>query len=102
MPLSNCKRSLRKSHTTSPKELREINWREPETFTFDEYLADFRTDFHDIHGDAVFAKCLNPTRYRIFKHWLGGCWRPVQAAPIIRAGGTKAGPVSLVSGQHSR
>lgn len=45
-------------------ELREVNWRDPETFTFDDYLADFRTDFHDIRGDLAFAKCLDPKSYR--------------------------------------
>jgi RES domain-containing protein len=45
-------------------ELREIDWRKPETFTFDDYLADFRADFHDIRDDAAFAKCLDPRSYR--------------------------------------
>jgi len=45
------------------QELREINWREPETFTFDDYLADFRSDFHDIRGDADYAECLDPNSY---------------------------------------
>ncbi|MGA9133517.1 MAG: RES family NAD+ phosphorylase [Candidatus Sulfotelmatobacter sp.] len=44
-------------------ELREINWREPETFTFDDYLADFRSDFHDIRGDADHGECLDPNSY---------------------------------------
>lgn len=34
------------------EELHEIDWREPETFTFDDYLADFRADFHDLRGKA--------------------------------------------------
>lgn len=46
------------------QELQEINWREDETFTFDDYLADFRADFHDIRGDAAYAKCLDPKSYR--------------------------------------
>ena len=46
------------------RELQEINWREPESFTFDDYLADFRADFHDIHGDASHADCLDPNSYR--------------------------------------
>lgn len=45
------------------RELLEINWTEPETFTFDDYLADFRAEFHDIRGDAVYADCLSPTSY---------------------------------------
>jgi len=45
------------------QELREINWRELETFTFYDYLADFRSDFHDIRGDADYAECLDPNSY---------------------------------------
>jgi RES domain-containing protein len=45
------------------QELREINWRELETFMFHDYLADFRSDFHDIRGDADYAECLDPNSY---------------------------------------
>ena len=45
------------------QELREIRWSEPEAFTFDDYLADFRAEFHDIRGDAKFAGCVSPTSY---------------------------------------
>ncbi len=46
-------------------ELREVNWREPETFTFDDYLADFRADLHDIRSNAAYAECLDPNSYVI-------------------------------------
>lgn len=45
------------------QELLEVNWQEPETFTFHDYLADFRADFHDIRGDTHFSDCLNPSSY---------------------------------------
>jgi RES domain-containing protein len=45
------------------QELEEINWTEPETFIFDDYLTDFRADFHDIRGDAAYTDCLSPTSY---------------------------------------
>lgn len=45
------------------QELQEIKWTEPETFTFNDYLADFRADFHDIRGDTAFAECLSPISY---------------------------------------
>ena len=45
------------------QELIEINWQESETFTVHDYLADFRTDFHDIRGDARYLDCLEPTSY---------------------------------------
>ena len=43
--------------------LREIDWRESETFDFDDYLADFRAPFHDIREDAAHAGCLDPDSY---------------------------------------
>jgi hypothetical protein len=42
------------------EELREIGWTDPETFTYDDYLADFRADFHDIRGDVSYAACIDP------------------------------------------
>jgi RES domain-containing protein len=45
------------------RELEEVKWSKPETFTFDDYLADFRADFHDIRADAAFGDCLSPTSY---------------------------------------
>ncbi len=45
------------------QELIEVDWAEPETFTFHDYLADFRADFHDIRGDANYSDCLNPNSY---------------------------------------
>jgi RES domain len=45
------------------EELREIAWREPETFSFDDYLADFRAEFHDIRGDAAYKRALDPDSY---------------------------------------
>jgi len=45
------------------QELIEVNWPEPETFTFHDYLADFRTDFHDIRGDTHYSDCLDPNGY---------------------------------------
>ena len=38
---------------TKRKSLQEIDWKEPERFTFDDYLADFRADFHDIRGNDI-------------------------------------------------
>ncbi len=45
------------------QELMEINWPDEETFEFDDYLADFRADFHDIRGTAKYADCLDPKSY---------------------------------------
>lgn len=46
------------------QELREVDWREAESFSFDDYLADFRGEFHDIRGDAAYSECLDPNSYR--------------------------------------
>ncbi len=45
------------------QELREIHWPEPEAFTFQDYLADFRSDFHDVRGDRDYIDCLDPSSY---------------------------------------
>jgi len=41
-------------------ELKEVGWRAEEVFSYIDYLADFRHEFHDIRGDADFADCLDP------------------------------------------
>jgi hypothetical protein len=45
------------------EELREIGWKEAESFTYDDYLADFRGEFHDIRRSPAFAGCLDPNSY---------------------------------------
>ncbi len=45
------------------KELQEINWQEKETFTYVDFLADFRGTFHDIRNDTRFRNCLDPNSY---------------------------------------
>lgn len=45
------------------EELREICWSEPETFAFEDFLADFRAEFHDLRGKAGDAAALNPESY---------------------------------------
>ena len=46
------------------KELREVRWPEPETFSYVDFLADFRGEFHDLQGDKRFANCLDPNNYQ--------------------------------------
>jgi hypothetical protein len=45
------------------RELQDIKWSGEEKFTFDDYLADFRAEFHDIRGDAGYAGVLNENSY---------------------------------------
>jgi hypothetical protein len=50
------------------KELQEINWQESETFTYVDFLADFRGQFHDIRSDRRFRNCLDPNSYSTSQH----------------------------------
>jgi hypothetical protein len=45
------------------QELQEINWQEKEIFTYVDFLADFRGEFHNICQDSRFVKCLDPNSY---------------------------------------
>lgn len=45
------------------QELREIDWPDPETFRYVDFLADFRSDLHDLRGDSRFRKYLDPESY---------------------------------------
>jgi len=44
-------------------ELAEIDWREQESVTYDDYLADFSAELHDLRAAAQFAACLAPESY---------------------------------------
>lgn len=43
-------------------ELAEVDWFE-EDVTYDDYLADFSAELHDIRNDAAFAACIDPGSY---------------------------------------
>ncbi len=43
-------------------ELVEVDWTE-ESVTYDDYLADFGGEFHDVRGDPAFDACLDPHSY---------------------------------------
>jgi RES domain-containing protein len=45
------------------RDLQEIHWQEEETFTYVDFLADFRGAFHDIRNDAHFKNCLDANSY---------------------------------------
>jgi hypothetical protein len=46
------------------KELQEIHWQERETFSYVDFLADFRGEFHDLRSDTRFENCLDPNSYK--------------------------------------
>lgn len=45
------------------QELREIDWRQRETFNFDDYVSDFRAEFHDLRGSRAYSEFLDPNSY---------------------------------------
>lgn len=72
-------------------ELAEVSWFE-ETVTYDDYLADFSAEFHDIREDAAFADCLAPDTYipsqDLAERLLDGDSLGVVYPSVRRAGGT--------------
>jgi len=44
-------------------ELKEVGWKAEEIFSYIDYLADFRHEFHDLRGDLDFVDCLDPNSY---------------------------------------
>src|SRR5690606_35792697 len=44
-------------------ELAEVGWAGEESVTYDDYLADFSGELHDIRGQDTFAACLDPDSY---------------------------------------
>jgi hypothetical protein len=47
------------------KELKEIRWEEPERFSYVDFVADFRGEFHDLRGGGKrFADCLDANSYK--------------------------------------
>jgi RES domain-containing protein len=44
-------------------ELAETGWTEAESVTYDDYLADFSAEFHDLRRAAGFKACLDPRSY---------------------------------------
>ena len=53
------------------KELQEVKWQERETFTYIDFLADFRGAFHDIGNDTQFRDCLDANSYKASQRLAG-------------------------------
>lgn len=43
--------------------LAEIAWEEEDSADYQDFLADFRAEFHDLRGSKEHARCLSPTSY---------------------------------------
>ena len=74
------------------RELIEINWQESETFTFHDYLADFRAEFRDIRGDAGYSDSLDPdsdeSSQRLAKELLASGSAGIVYPSVRRSNGT--------------
>lgn len=72
-------------------ELAEVSWFE-ETITYDDYLADFSAEFHDIREDPAHADCLAPDTYipsqDLAERLLGADSLGVVYPSVRRPGGT--------------
>jgi RES domain-containing protein len=44
-------------------ELKEVGWKSEEAFSYIDYIADFRHEFHDLRGEPDLAGCLDPNSY---------------------------------------
>ena len=73
-------------------QLAEIGWREQETITYDDYLADFSAEFHDLRNDARFTDCLAPGSYaasqRLAQRLLDAGSLGIAYPSVRRKGGT--------------
>ena len=83
---------------TSSVNWREINWTESETFTFDDYLADFRAEFHDIRADKRYSDCIDPEKHTKSQRLGRELLAAGSAGSCIRVRGTKAGLASSAFG----
>lgn len=65
---------------------------EPETFTLAGYVADFRSEFHDIRGKAPYKKVLDPNSYEASQVFASGLLAAGSAGIVYpsvrRPGGT--------------
>ena len=72
-------------------ELQEIRWQEKETFTYVDFLADFRGQFHDLRNDPSFKNCLDPNSYRASQQLAGQLLSAGSAGVIYTSVRHKAG-----------
>jgi hypothetical protein len=74
------------------KELQEVGWSEPEKFIFADFLADFRTELHDLRGKRGWGRYLDPDSYadsqQLARQLLGAGSAGVVYPSVRRQGGT--------------
>ena len=62
MPASSWRRRGAEVAWHKSVQLAEVGWWE-DSVTYDDYLADFAGEFHDLRDDAAFTPCLDPDSY---------------------------------------
>lgn len=72
-------------------ELQEIHWQEKETFTYVDFLADFRGQFHDLRNNPSFKNCLDPNSYSASQQLAGQLLNAGSAGVIYTSVRHKAG-----------
>lgn len=81
-------------------ELAEVGWLQEEV-TYDDYLADFSAEFHDIRRDERFADCLAPDSYVASQGFAQKLLGPARSGSCIRACAGRKAPVSRASAPRS-
>jgi hypothetical protein len=76
------------------QELREVRWAEREVFTYVDFLADFRGEFHDLRGATPIADCLDPSSYKASQR-LASELLPAGSAGVVYPSVRHAGGVCI-------
>ena len=66
-----CRTSEQEAAYHKQQELKEIKWQEEESFSYVDFLADFRGEFHDIRDDARLEGCLDAVSHKSSQHLAG-------------------------------
>ena len=80
-------------------ELAEVSWLD-ENVTYDDYLADFSAEFHDIRGGDRFADSLPRIAISLRRTWRSGCSTQAPSASSIRASAANAEHASPASARR--
>jgi hypothetical protein len=76
------------------QELKEVRWAEREVFTYVDFLADFRGEFHDLRGATPFGNCLDPSSYKASQR-LAGELLEAGSAGVVYPSARHAGGVCI-------
>jgi len=71
--------------------LQEIRWQEEDESEYQDFLADFRAEFHDLRETREHADCLSPTSYRASQALAGELLESGSAGIVYRCVRRKGG-----------